>query len=213
IKAYKPESSSMNSGQVLKCPYDFEKAKLVVWEMADMLALDLVDKGLVTDQIVLTVGYDVENLQDFKRAKAYKGEITTDHYGRKVPKHGHGTKNLGRMTSSSRIITKAVQELYEDIVNPALLIRRLYLSVNHLTEERLAKDPNTFEQLELFTDYGALEESRAKEREELSKERRLQEAMLTVKKKYGKNAMLKGTNLTEGATAKERNGQIGGHRA
>lgn len=213
IKAYKPESSSMNSGQVLKCPYDFEKAKLVVWEMADMLALDLVDKGLVTDQIVLTVGYDVENLQDLKRAKAYKGETTTDHYGRKVPKHGHGTKNLGRMTSSSRIITKAVQELYEDIVNPALLIRRLYLSVNHLTEERLAKDPDTFEQLELFTDYEALAESRAKEREELSKERRLQEAMLTVKKKYGKNAMLKGTSLTEGATAQERNGQIGGHKA
>lgn len=213
IKTYKPESNSIGSGQVLKCPYDFEKARLVVWEMADMLALDLVDKGLVTDQIVLTVGYDIENLQDAKRAKTYKGEVTSDHYGRKVPKHGHGTKNLERMTSSSKIITNAAQDLYEQIVNQSLLIRRIYITANHVMKEGQADEEASFEQLDLFTDYTARSKERAKEQEELLKERRLQEAMLTVKKKYGKNAMLKGTNLREGATAKERNEQIGGHKA
>lgn len=213
IKAYKPESNCISSGQVLKCPYDFDKAKLIAWEMADLLALDLVDKRLVTDQIVLTVGYDVENLQDAERAKAYKGETATDHYGRKVPKHAHGTENLGRMTSSSRLITEAVQELYERIVNPKLLIRRINITANHLVEEGVADGEISFEQLDLFTDYAALEKKRAREKEELSKERKLQEAMLSVKKKYGKNAMLKGTNLQEGATTMERNNQIGGHKA
>lgn len=213
IKAYRPESNSIGSGQVLKCPYEPEKAKLVVWEMADMLALDLVDKGLVTDQIVLTIGYDIENLQDAKRAKTYRGEITSDHYGRKVPKHAHGTKNLTRMTSSSKLITRAAQELYDSIVNPNLLIRRIYITANHVIKEGQAVKEASFEQLDLFTDYTALFKARKKEQEELLKERKLQEAMLSVKKKYGKNAMLKGTNLREEATTKERNEQIGGHKA
>ena len=213
IKAYRPESNSIGSGQVLKCPYESEKAKLVVWEMADMLALDLVDKGLVTDQIVLTIGYDIENLQDARRAKTYKGEITSDHYGRKVPKHAHGTKNLTRMTSSSKLITGAAQELYDSIVNPNLLIRRIYITANHVIKEGQAVKEASFEQLDLFTDYTALFKARKKEQEELLKERKLQEAMLSVKKKYGKNAMLKGTNLREEATTKERNEQIGGHKA
>lgn len=213
IKVYKPESNCISSGQVLQCPYDYQKAKLIVQEMADMLALDLVDRGLVTDQIVLTIGYDIENLQDVRTANAYKGEITTDYYGRKVPKHAHGTENLGRQTSSARLITEAVLRLYERIVNPKLLVRRVNITANHLVEEHEAKEHNSFEQLDLFTDYAALEEKRAKEEKELSKEHKLQEAMLSVKKKYGKNAMLKGMNLQEGAMTIKRNKQIGGHKA
>ncbi|MCI6553945.1 MAG: DNA methylase [Lachnospiraceae bacterium] len=214
VKAYQPESSSFSSGQVLQCPYTFEKARLVVQEMADTVALDLVDKGLVTDQMVLTIGYDIENLTDPVRRIKYKGPVTTDHYGRQVPKHAHGTANLGRQTSSGKLITEAVLKLFDEIVNPELLVRRLTVTTNHVADEATAKTESVLpEQLNLFTDYEALEKKRQEEEAILEKERKLQEAILTVKKKYGKNAVLKGMNLEEGATGRERNNQIGGHRA
>lgn len=214
VKAYKPENNCFNSGQVLQNPYPFEKARLVVHEMADGAALDLVDKGLVTDQIVLTVGYDIENLTDPERRKKYKGPVTTDHYGRQVPKHAHGTINLGRQTSSARLITDAALKLFDEIVNPNLLVRRLTVTTNHLVDEAFAAAVDAVpQQLDLFTDYEALEKEKLEEKAALEKERKLQEAMLSVKKKYGKNAILKGMNLEEGSTARERNNQIGGHRA
>jgi DNA polymerase V len=206
IKAYKPQSNSICSGQVLQFPYEFEKGKLVVREMTDLLVLDLVDKKLVTDQIVLTIGYDIENLTDEVRRKKYHGEIKVDRYGRRVPKHAHGTANLGQNTSSTRLIMDAVMELYDRIVEPELLIRRVTLVANHLTREADASAAPSYEQLDLFTDYGSRDK-------ELEKERKLQEAMLSVKKKYGKNAILKGTNLQDGATTMDRNRQIGGHKA
>lgn len=212
VKAYKPKSNSVVSGQVLQCPYDVQKAGLVLREMADMLVLDLVDKGLVTDQVVLTIGYDIENLSDPGRRAKYHGPVTTDHYGRQVPKHAHGTAGLGRYTSSTKLITQAVMELYERIVDPNLLVRRLDLTAARLVpaDNAPAEMP---EQLDLFTDYEAAVAKRAEEAAELEREKRIQEAMLAVKKKYGKNALLKGMNLEEGATAKERNQQIGGHKA
>jgi len=213
IKSYKPETNSISSGQVLQCPYDAEKGKLIVREMTDLLVLDLVEKKLVTDQMVLTIGYDIDNLTDAKIKSSYKGEVTTDHYGRKVPKHAHGTVNLKRQTSSTRIIMDAVMDLYDQIINPKLLIRRVTVVANHLVDESSIQESEQFEQLDLFTDYAALEKERKEEEERLSKERRLQEAMLSVKKKYGKNAILKGMNLQEGATTIERNHQIGGHKA
>ena len=216
VKQYKPESNSVGSGQVLHCPYDFEKARLIVREMIDLLVLDLVDKGMVTDQIVLTVGYDIENLSDPVRRKAYKGQITTDRYGRQVPKHAHGTWNLPRATSSSSELLEAMAALYDKIVNPALLIRRMSLSACHVVNEKMAKEreqKETFEQLDLFTDYAKKEAKEKEEQKKRERERRMQEALLTIKKKYGKNAVLRGMNFEEGATAKERNGQIGGHQA
>lgn len=213
IKAYKPESNSLSSGQVLQCPYDFAKGKLIVREMTDLLVLDLVEKKLVTDQMVLTIGYDIDNLTDPGIRSKYKGEVTVDHYGRRVPKHAHGTANLNRRTSSTRIIMDAVMELYERIVNPNLLVRRVTVAANHLVDERETGDAECFEQLDLFTDYSALEKEREAEAEKLAKERRLQEAMISVKRKYGKNAILKGMNLQEGAMTMERNNQIGGHKA
>lgn len=213
IKAYKPETNSLCSGQVLHCPYDFDKAKLVLREMTDMMVLDLVDKHLVTDQMVLTIGYDVENLLDEQRKKAYKGEITTDHYGRKVPKHAHGTVNLKGGTSSTKEIMEAVLGLYDRIVNQDLLVRRITITANHVVAETLVKEKNAYEQLDLFTDYAALQNQRQKEEEEKEKERNIQKALLSIKKRYGKNAILKGTNFCEGATAMDRNRQIGGHKA
>lgn len=213
VKQYKPESNSVGSGQVLHCPYDFEKARLVVREMIDLLVLDLVDKGLVTDQIVLTVGYDIENLSDPVRRKAYKGQITTDRYGRQVPKHAHGTANIGRYTSSTRLVTDAVLELYDRIVDKSLLVRRLNISANHVIFEADVPKENKVEQLDLFTDYAALEKEKEKEDAALEREKKMQQAVLTIKKKFGKNAILKGMNLQEGATAKDRNAQIGGHKA
>lgn len=212
IKAYKPTTNSTGSGQVLQCPYDYKKARLVIQEMADMLALDLVDKGLVTDQVVLTVGYDIENLTNPDIRKLYHGEITTDRYGRKLPKHAHGTVNLKQQTSSAMLITNAVLELYDRIVDQKLLVRRLYVTAGHVVEESAVKKEPVFEQLDLFTDYSALEKQRQEEEEKLKREKQIQEAMLTIKKKFGKNAILKGLNLEEGATAKERNKQIGGHK-
>lgn len=213
IKAYKPSANSLGSGQVLQCPYDFEKAKLVAREMADMLVLELVDKRLVTDQIVLTIGYDVENLMDSARSKNYHGEVTIDRYGRRVPKHAHGTANLGKHSSSTKEILKAVSELFDRIVDRNLLVRRLNITANHVLDEALLPQDPGCEQLDLFTDYAAEEKRQAEEQAALARERRMQEAMLSIKKKYGKNAILKGMNFEEGATAKDRNKTIGGHKA
>lgn len=213
VKAYKPSSNSVGSGQVLHCPYDFDKTKLVVREMIDLLVLDLVDKGLVTDQIVLTVGYDIENLTDPNRSRAYRGPVTTDHYGRKIPKHAHGTANLGKHTSSTMLITKAVMELFDRIVAPSLLVRRLNMAANHVIPEDSISNEEPMEQLNLFTDYAALEKKKEKENAALDREKKLQKATLDIKKKFGKNAILKGMNLQDGATAKDRNSQIGGHKA
>ena len=214
IKAYRPSTNSLGSGQVLHQPYTAEKAKLVLREMADLLVLDLVDKGLVTDQIVVTVGYDIENLADPERSKKYHGAIVKDHYGRQIPKHSHGTQNLGRHTSSTKLILDAASELFDRIANQDLLIRRLNIVANHVIDEASAPKPNAgFEQLNLFTDYAAREAEQKKEEADLERERKMQRAVLTIRKKYGKNAILKGMNLEEGATAKDRNEQIGGHRA
>lgn len=213
IKAYKPENNSLSSGQVLQCPYDFMKGRLIVQEMTDLLVLDLVEKKLVTDQMVLTIGYDIENLSNPEIRKSYRGEVTTDYYGRKVPKHAHGTTNLERLTSSTKLITEAVMDLYDRIVNPKLLVRRVTVAANHLVEEGIAEETLSFEQMDLFTDYEAEAKKQEEEKAFLAKERKLQEAMLAVKKKYGKNAMLKGMNLQEGAMTRERNNQIGGHKA
>lgn len=211
IKAYKPENNSISSGQVLQSPYEFEKAKLVVREMADALSLDLVDKGMVADQIVLTIGYDVENLTDPTRQKSYKGEVSTDYYGRKIPKQAHGSINLGMQTASTTLITKAAMELFDRIVDRNLLVRRIYVVANHVVSEDMVKPPEP-EQLDLFTDYAALEEQREKEQTELDREKRRQKAVLEIQKKFGKNALLKGMNLEEGATGRDRNAQIGGHK-
>lgn len=213
IKAYKPETNSVSSGQVLHCAYEFDKAKLVVKEMVDLMVLDLVEKGLVTDQIVLTIGYDIENLTDADRRRQYYGEITVDRYGRKVPKHAHGTANLKRQTSSTHLITDAVMQLYDKIVYPKLLIKRITVTANHLVEESRAEQTPKYEQLDLFTDYSVQQEQQAAENADLEREKRMQKAMIDIKKKFGKNAILKGMNLEEGATAKDRNEQIGGHKA
>ena len=212
VKSYRPGSNGISSGQVLQHPYSFEKGRLVVREMTDLLVLDLVDKGLVTDQMVLTVGYDIENLTDPAIRRKYKGPVTRDHYGREVPKAAHGSINLKGPTSSTEIIMDAVTELYDRIVNRDLLVRRMYVVANHVTEESGVATAAP-EQLDLFTDYAALERERQAEREALDREKRRQKAMLEIKKKYGKNAIFKGMNLEEGATARDRNRQIGGHRA
>lgn len=204
IKAYKPENNSIGSGQVLQCPYNYEKARLVVKEMADALALDLVDKALVTDQIVLTVGYDTSSI-----TAKYKGEIQTDRYGRKIPKHAHGTANLEKYTSSGNMIMNTSLDLFDRVINKELLIRRVYITATHVIPEKEAKEGKAYEQLSLFTDF----EKEEMEKQKLEKERKMQEAMLSIKKRFGKNAVLKGMNLEEGATAKERNNQIGGHKA
>mgnify|MGYP001638302907 CR=1 FL=1 len=208
IKAYKPESSSIGSGQVLTCPYSFERARLVVREMADALALELVDKHLVTDQVVLDVGYDNGNISG-----SYAGETKADRYGRKTPKPAHGSSRLSRQTSSAKLISDAVMELYDRIVDPRLLIRRLNLAAGDVIDERKATARDATEQLDMFTDYEALERQRKAEEEHLAREKQGQQAVLEIKKKFGKNAILKGTSLMDGATAKDRNRQIGGHKA
>lgn len=212
IKAYKPEHNSIGSGQVLQYPYPYEKAKLAVREMTDLLALDLVDKGMVTNQLTLAVGYDRDNLSDPEKRKQYHGDVTTDRYGRAVPKHAHGTANLDGYSSSSKQIVNAAMELFDRIINRDLLVRRLYLTANRVVEESAAPDKYAEEQLDLFTDYDTLERDRAEEQAVLERERRMQSAMLAIQKKYGRNAILKGTNLMDGATTISRNGLIGGHR-
>ncbi|NLL47667.1 MAG: DNA methylase [Firmicutes bacterium] len=213
IKAYKPSSSSMGSGQVLHEPYPFHKARLIVREMADLLVLDLVAKRLVTDQIVLTVGYDRESLLRPEIARLYSGSVTTDAYGRKVPKAAHGSKNLGRPTSSTKIIVAAFTELFEQIADPNLLVRKITVTANHVVDEASVPKECPYEQLNLFTDYRALKERAEEEAAELVREKKMQEAVLQIKERYGKNAILKGMNLEEGATTVERNRQIGGHKA
>ena len=214
IKAHKPSVNSLGSSQVLHCPYEAEKARLVLREMADLLALDLVDKGLVTDQIVITVGYDIENLTDPARRKRYRGKIVTDHYGRKLPKHAHGTIHLDGYTASTRKIMGAAAELFDRIVDKSLLVRRLNIvAARVIPEAEALSKQDTCEQLDLFTDYAALEQQREQERAALDRERRMQKTLLTIKKKFGKNAILRGMNLEDGATAKNRNAQIGGHKA
>ena len=214
IKAYRPSSNSLSSGQVLHCPYEPQKAKLVVREMTDLLVLDLVDKGLVTDQMVLTVGYDIENLTDPARRAKYHGAVETDHYGRQIPKQAHGSINLDGHTSSTRKIMCAVSALFDRIVDKNLLIRRMYVVANHVLPETDAPKKNdSAVQLDLFTDYAAEEEKQKAEDAALERERKIQAATLAIKKKYGKNAILKAMNLEEGATAKDRNAQIGGHKA
>ena len=215
IKQYRPETNSLCSGQVLQCPYDPEKAKVIVKEMTDQLVLGMVEKQLVTDQLVLTIGYDIENLTNPETASRYKGEVTIDRYGRKIPKHSHGTVNLEEPSSSTRLIMDTVMALYDRIIDRNLLVRRITVTVNHLTDENAvrAKRQEDFVQMDLFTDYEALERQKQEDEEKMKKERALQEAVLSVKKKFGKNAILKGISLEEGATGTERNNQIGGHRA
>ena len=213
VKAYQPETHCMSSGQVLQNPYTFEMARVVVQEMAESVALDLVDKRLKTDQIVLTIGYDTESLTNPQICAKYDGRITTDRYGRQVPYHSQGTGNLDRYTSSAQLITRQVVELYDRIVNPILLVRRLTLSINHLLPENKIPEKKATGQLDLFTDYEALAKKEAAEEEALAKERRRQEAILRLTKRFGKNAILKGLNFSEGATQRERNQQIGGHKA
>ena len=210
IKAYRPETSSISNGQVLQSPYTAAKARNVVLEMADTIALDLVDKKLLTDQLTLTIGYDTESLTDRAVRERYQGKITTNRYGKQVPAHAHGTTSMERPTSSGKMLMEKVGELYDRIVNPDLLVRRINLSANHLVHESDSRLSSQAVQLNLFT-YSEELEKRQKLQEELAKERRRQEAVLQIKKKFGKNAILKGLNFADGATQRERNQQIGGH--
>lgn len=252
VKSYRPQRKSLVSGQVLQNAYTYEKTRIVVREMMELLALDLVDKGLLTNQIVLTVGYDIENLSDPERRKAYKGEITVDGYGREVPKHAHGTGNLPFSTASTKLTTDCVLEVFDRVVDESLLTRRISITVNNLVLESEYKRESEVasaepEQISMFDMLAGGDDSQAPERvsskeatvyseqdkpnstmvaesilgstgndndeDALEKEKQVQEAMLKIKKRFGKNAILKGTNLQEGATAKERNAQIGGHKA
>ena len=252
VKSYRPQRKSLVSGQVLQNAYTYEKTRIVVREMMELLALDLVDKGLLTNQIVLTVGYDIENLSDPERRKAYKGEITVDGYGREVPKHAHGTGNLPFSTASTKLTTDCVLEVFDRVVDESLLTRRISITANNLVLESEYKRESEVasaepEQISMFDMLAGGDDSQAPERvsskeatvyseqdkpnstmvaesilgstgndndeDALEKEKQVQEAMLKIKKRFGKNAILKGTNLQEGATAKERNAQIGGHKA
>ncbi|MBR3910644.1 MAG: DNA methylase [Anaerotignum sp.] len=209
IKNYRPEHKSFGSGQVLQYAYTAEKARIVVWEMVDRLVLDLVDKKMVADQFVLTIGYDIDNLSTKEKREKYMGQIVMDHYGRSIPKHAHGTVNLKEPCNSMQRISNAVMKLFDDIVDRNLLVRRITIAANHVLSEKEAEKRERFEQLDLFRDLEMLEREKAA----LEKERHLQKAILKVQKKYGKNALLKGTNFMEGATMQSRNEQIGGHKA
>ena len=212
IKAYRPEKNSLGSGQVLQCPYSWEKAKVVVTEMADNLSLELLDKRLVTDQIVLSIGYDTESLSTDEAKQKYADIAGHDHYGRLVPKHSHGSMKLEFQTSSTKMITEAALQVFEKIINKEFLVRRLNITANNVVIES-NKEKEEPLQLNLFIDTETMLEQKAKQKEDLAKERKMQSALLEIKKKFGKNAILKGTNFSEGATAKERNQQIGGHKA
>ena len=213
VKAYKPESNSISSGQVLTVPYTSDKARLVVREMTDLLVLDLVEKELVTDQMVLTIGYDVENLTNESISSAYTGEIVTDRYGRQIPKHSHGTVNLKKKSSSTSVILEAVTELYDRIINKDLLVRRITVVANKVVPESEASSAPVIEQLSLFDDVEEIAKREEEEKNALEREKKVQKALISIKKKHGKNAIVKGMNLEEGATAIERNGQVGGHKA
>jgi DNA polymerase V len=213
VHSYQPQSNSLSQGQVLHCPYDFEKSKLIIKEMTDLLVLDLVEKHLTTDQIVLEIGYDIENLTDPARRSKYHGEITIDRYGREIPKHAHGTVNLSIRCSSTKLILAAVMELFDRIVDKNLLTRRMSVTACHVLPEGQEEPPKRGEQLDLFTDYEKIEREREAQRQELKKEKSVQETLIKIKNKYGKNAIVKGMNMEEGATTIDRNGQIGGHKA
>lgn len=213
VKAYRPETNSLSSGQVLTCAYTVPKARIVIHEMADAVALDLVSKRLVTDQLVLTVCYDHECLTNAEIRAKYSGPVVTDYYGRPAPKHSHGTANLDRQTSSGMLIVNAVLELFDRIVNPDLLVRRLNITVNHVVREDQASKKVKAVEYNLFTDMDQVAREQREENETLKKERVIQETLLNIKQKFGKNAILKGLNFAEGATAKDRNSQIGGHKA
>lgn len=210
VKAYKPENNSLSSGQVLSQPYDFEKGLLIVQEMTDLLVLSLVEKGVVTDQMVLTVGYDIENLSS---GSSYGGAVETDRYGRKAPKMAHGSINLGRYTSSTRLIMEKVTELYKRIVDKKLTVRRMYVVANHVKPESEIRSEPEVMQMTLFDDPEEIERKQSAEKAANEKERRLQKASIEIKRKFGKNAILKGMNLQEGATTIERNKQVGGHKS
>ncbi len=214
VKSYRPETNSLSSGQVLHEPYTFSKARVVIKEMADAVSMDLLDKGLVTDQLVVTVGYDRTSLENPEIRAKYHGPVVKDYYGREVPKSAHGTTNLDRQTSSTTLIMTAVEKLFDRIINKDLLVRRLNITTNHvIPESRVKKQDDKMVQLDLFTDYETLAKQKKEEEERLAKERRMQEALLAIKKQFGKNSILKGLNFEEGATAKDRNEQIGGHKA
>jgi DNA polymerase V len=213
VKAYRPETNSLCSGQVLSCAYTYEKALVVVQEMADALALDMVDKRLVADQLVLTVGYDIESLTNPDIRARYWGDVATDHYGRAVPKPAHGSANLSNPTSSAHAFNEAIVSLFSKIVNPILLIRRISITANHVVREDVVNRSEPTIQLDLFSDYEAIAAEHEREQRNLKRERRVQEALLNIKKKFGKNSVLKGLNYADGATAKDRNQQIGGHKA
>ena len=207
IKSYKPNTYSLSQGQVLHTPYDFKKAKIVVREMSEALTLDLVDKGFVTDHLVLTIIYDVENIKNPKYKKLYNGEIVYDHYGRGMPKPSHGTIRLDHKTSSTKTITDYIVKLYDKIVNPLLLIRKLNIAVCNIKPKEQEEKKQVYRQLDIFNNIEILDKTIEEEKKEL----KAQEALLRIKKKYGKNAILKGMDLIEGATAISRNKQIGGH--
>ena len=214
VKAYRPETNSFSSGQVLQYPYDFKKARVVIQEMAEGLALKLVSRRLVTDQIVVTVSYDAENLTRPDIRDNYHGPVVTNHYGKPVPKHAHATFNFDCPTSSSQQLMEGAATLFDRCVNPSLLIRRLNITTSHVVpESTVAATEKAPQQLDLFTDYEALEKQRQEKQAKLDKERSMQEAQLRIKQRFGKNAILRGLNFDEGATAKERNKQIGGHKA
>lgn len=213
IKAYKPETNSISTGQVLQFPYNYEKTKLIVREMMDLLSLDLVEKGLVTNQIVLTIGYDIENLSDEQISSEYKGEVTTDRYGRKTPKHAHGTINLDRYTSSTNKLVAAAMELFDRIIDKRLTSRRINVVACRVIPETEIAAENEVEQLDFFTDFEEKQAQRDKEEQALKREKNMQKAIIGLKNRYGKNAVLRGMNLEEGATTVSRNKQIGGHRA
>ena len=209
IKSYRPETNSISSGQVLQRPYNYNDAMVIVKSMSESLALDLTQKNLVTNQMVLTIEYDIENLTNPYISQNYKGEITIDRYGRKVPKHAHGTINLDHYTSSSKIIRECVMKLYRRVVDNNLLVRKIYVVANNIINEELANAKEKYEQINLFIDYEKRENDKLKE----TKEIQMQKSMLKMKEKYGKNAILKGTDLLEVSTTRDRNNQIGGHRA
>ena len=212
-KSYTPGTKSLSQGQVLSGPYPADKGRLVVQEMADQLSMDLVRKGLFTDQVVLDVTYDVDNLKG-ERGEQYRGEVATDWYGRKVPKGVHGSHNLDGHTASTRKIVEAATEIYDRIVDPALLVRRFGIAVMHLlTQEELDDGEPEYEQMSFLVDYEERDRKRAEEQAELMREQKVQKALLNIRDKYGKNAIVRGMNMKDGATAMERNEQIGGHKA
>ena len=217
IKSYKPEANSQSIGQVLTRPYSCDQARTIIREMTDELSLRLHEKGLVTDQLVLTVGYDIENLTDPERAKKYTGPITVDHYGRAVPKHAHGTFNLPEFTDSTSQMVEGMVELFDRIIDPELLVRRMYVVAGRVMyASEVKRQKASYEQLSFFSktgDFLADGNERDEDESKKERERAIQDAVLSIKSRYGKNAILKGTSYTEGATGRERNAQIGGHKA